>query len=802
MSSASCRVDLHLYSRHSDRSADWALRRLDFPASSSSPRTLYDMLREAGMQFVTLTDHHTIDGCLEIAGLPGVFVSEEVSTCFPEDQCRVHLLLWNITEAQHRSIHELRENIYELQAYLAAQGIAHAVAHPLVSVNEKLTPLHFRKLILLFRHFEGINGLRHQLYSDAARFCLSGLGPEDIERFANETGIAPTHDEPWKKAFVGGSDDHGAIFVARACTETPGAATVGEFLNHVREGRCGAIGRGGTPLALAHTVYSVGFDYARERLSSKSGHTPELLEKIFSRFMEGRNPTEFTLSEKLGFLVNGFATGKIFEIAKVGNSSLWKELAGYFSKPEVKAALAREIEGIAEPERRAFLMTNLIANQLSFRFFSQFVSQLSAGKFLECIQFFSPLIPIGVLLAPYFLAFRMPGRNHLRNFTGELCGDVPDFLRNRKRAWLTDTLEDVNGVATTIRKMVAAGVEQGHDLVVLTSRAAVAINDIPIHNFAPIGEFELPEYELQSLSFPPVLEMIDYLEREGFTEVILSTPGPVGLVGLLAAKVLGLPVVGIYHTDFPQYVRILTDDSLMETLTWNFMHWFYCQMDHVYVNSEDYRKSWIARGISAERLSILPRGLDAELFNPAKREGDFWSARGLREGELAMLYVGRISKEKNLDVLTAALRKKTLKGIPVRPVFVGDGPYRKELGKLLPDAIFTGYLTGLELARAYASADFFAFPSTTDTFGNVVVEAQASGLPTIVTDVGGPRDLVEDGVDGLIIRALDVEAMAGAIRKLAQDAELRAEMGTAGRRKVESRDWSSAFEAFWSSSPE
>jgi glycosyltransferase involved in cell wall biosynthesis len=122
--------------------------------------------------------------------------------------------------------------------------------------------------------------------------------------------------------------------------------------------------------------------------------------------------------------------------------------------------------------------------------------------------------------------------------------------------------------------------------------------------------------------------------------------------------------------------------------------------------------------------------------------------------------------------------------------------------RLLGDAIFTGYLGGEDLATAYASADFFAFPSTTDTFGNVVLEAQASGIPVIVSDVGGPRDLVSHGVDGYVTKGLDAADLAEAIRNLAADPALRAQMGACGRARVETRDWAEAFERFWNESPE
>ena len=802
MNSAKSTADLHIHSRHSTRAADWVLRRLEFPASYSDPLQIYRRLQEIGMQFVTITDHNTMAGCLEIAHLPGVIFGEEVTANFPDDECKIHLLVWGLTETQHREIQAQRENVFDLQRYLAEQSLAHAVAHPLHSPDEKLTPLHFQKLALTFRHFEGINGRYHSRLSSAARHALGSLTPANIEAFVARTGLQPTHAEPWRKVFVGGSDDHGGVYPARAFTETPSVATSTEFLANIREGRCEAAGEGGTPLALAHGTYSTAYRYVKAKFSVRPNDPAAgLIEKAFSRFMEGKDPTEFTLAEKLGFLAQGIATGKIFEMAMAGNTSIWKQLSTYFSRPEVRTALARETAGVAEPERRAFLMANLIAGQLGYHFVTQFIDQLSKGRFIESIQTISPLGIIAAMLSPYVHAFRQPRREWLREMTRGLVGTPSPFLGNQKRAWFTDTLEDVNGVATTIRKMAAAGLAAGYDITVVTCGSRASEPGLSLKNFQPVGEFELPEYELQRLSFPPVLLIMEYLIRENFSELIISTPGPVGLSALYAAKTLGLRAVGIYHTDFPQYVRILTDDSFLETLTWNYMHWFYSQLDIIYVNSQDYRRCWVERGIPEEKLKILPRGLDTKLFNPSRRDEKFWRARGLRDGEAGMLFVGRISKEKNLDTLVASTRRLAEWKTPVRPIFVGEGPYLAEMKRLLPDAIFTGYLRGEELAGAYASADFFVFPSTTDTFGNVVLEAQASGLPVIVCDVGGPRDLVQHGRDGFITRALDAGELAEAIRRLTEDPKLRKRMGGLARSRVETRDWSEAFELFWHASP-
>jgi glycosyltransferase involved in cell wall biosynthesis len=145
----------------------------------------------------------------------------------------------------------------------------------------------------------------------------------------------------------------------------------------------------------------------------------------------------------------------------------------------------------------------------------------------------------------------------------------------------------------------------------------------------------------------------------------------------------------------------------------------------------------------------------------------------------------------------AAYHKVRKQGHTVKLYVVGHGPYSEALAAALPDAVFLGYLTGEALARAYASADIFVFPSTTDTFGNVVIEAQASGLPVIVSDLGGPKELVEDGVSGIVTKAHDTEDFARAINRLAGDAKLRARMGEKARRSVIDRSWPGAFHKFW-----
>ncbi|PYL08068.1 MAG: histidinol-phosphatase [Verrucomicrobia bacterium] len=793
------RCDLHIHSRYSARSEEWLFRRFDFPDSYSDPKQLYEQLLERGMDYVTITDHDTIEGCLQIAHLPRTFISEQVTTYFPQDSCKLHILVWGISEQQHREVQRVRDNVFELQEYLQAAQIAHAVAHPLYNVNGRLEARHLEQLMLLFKHFEGINGLRDALLSDLTQTLLKQQTPEKIDALATRHSLAPTHAEAWKKIFIGGSDDHGGQFAASAFTKTPAADSVEKFLGFVRSGECEPRGRGGTPLILSHGFYNTVACFIQDRFHEKLGPGAALLEKMFSRFMEGRAPTEFTLREKMDFIVQGVLSGKIFEFVKPANVSLWKELSGYFAQPEIKAKLAAQLDGVSEPERRTFLMANMVAEQLAFRFFKKFVQQISSGNMVESMQALSAIAPILVVLTPYIYGFhsQAPSRKWLRAIFKKLTGEIPIALQNRKRAWFTDTLEDVNGVATTILKMTAAGAAAGKELIVVTSRNNAQLSDIPIKNFPPIGEFELPEYELQKLSFPPILQMLDYIQRERFSEIIISTPGPVGLTALLAAKMLNLQTSGIYHTDFPQYIRILTEDSFLESMTWRYMHWFYGQLDTVFVNSEEYRQSWVKRGFDSAKLKIFPRGLDTDLFHPARREPAFFEKFGARNGDVRLLYVGRISREKDLDLLAAAYRRLRKEGLPLQLFMVGHGPYSDVFAKSLPEAFFTGYLKGTELATAYASADIFVFPSTTDTFGNVILEAQACGLPVVVSDSGGPKELVEHTANGLITKSHDVEDFVHAIRALVTDSALRERMGRSARQSVIDRSWPSAFGKFW-----
>jgi glycosyltransferase involved in cell wall biosynthesis len=321
-------------------------------------------------------------------------------------------------------------------------------------------------------------------------------------------------------------------------------------------------------------------------------------------------------------------------------------------------------------------------------------------------------------------------------------------------------------------------------------------------NFPPIGEIAIPDYELQKLSMPPGMQMIRYLEQEGFTEYVISTPGPVGLLAMYAARLFHVPCRAIYHSDFPQHVRHITGDEGLEETTWRFMRWFYGMADVVYSPSNFYREQLIDHGFPPEKMFIFHRGTDLEFFNPKHRDENFYEPWG-GKGRTIFVYTGRVSLEKNLDMLIDAfLADDDLKTKGALAI-VGDGPYLETLKTRYrdPSIIFPGFVNGKALARAYASGDVFVFPSTTDTYGNSVLEAQASGLPALVSDEGGPKEIILPNETGMVLSGYDIPAWTAAMRELLVNSEKRHRMASAARAHTATRDWTTAFREFWDEDP-
>ncbi|MCF8131255.1 MAG: glycosyltransferase family 1 protein, partial [Deltaproteobacteria bacterium] len=365
-------------------------------------------------------------------------------------------------------------------------------------------------------------------------------------------------------------------------------------------------------------------------------------------------------------------------------------------------------------------------------------------------------------------------------------------------AHFTDTYYEINGVASTLQQQVLLAQKTGKNLTVVTCQEKNHPHVEGVRNFKPIGVHSLPEYPEQKLFYPPFLEMLRFCYRKKFTHLHSATPGPIGLAALAIAHILKLPIVGTYLTSLPQYAGYLTDDSAIEEFMWKYMLWYYDQMDFVYVPSKSTGDELTSKGLSPEKIRIFPRGVDSQRFHPSKKDLQFLQ-QYIDVDTFKLLYVGRVSREKELPLLVQVFQKLSQSIHHISLVVAGDGPYLEEMKKALAGTrcCFTGALMGNALDKLYATCDLFVFPSTMDTFGNVVLEAQASQLPVIVTDAGEPQENLIPGKTGIVVPAHDGPALAMAVIDLIRAPERLAQMGRAARRYAEGRSFQSAFEQTW-----
>jgi glycosyltransferase involved in cell wall biosynthesis len=797
------KCDLHVHSKYSDRPSEWFLRRIGTPESFVEPQEVYRNARQMGMDFVTISDHNCIRGALEIAHLPGTFISNEVTTYFPENGGKVHILVTGIHEEQFRMIQELRANIYRLQEYLMGEDIICSVAHMLFRVNGRLTVDQVERLLLLFPRFELINGSRDRRAADLLNAVISNLTPEMMADMAQRQGIAPYGPQPWKKFLTAGSDDHSGAYTATAFTQTPLASGVDEYLSFLRRGEHEPGGECGGSVLMGHAFYHIAYSYYQDRfVRGNQGDKPTLVGQLFDRLLKRPTVQDSGSGSKggSGWSLKGLATRFIVsrQLSKLSDSE--RQLVTDFGRLFADATAEQTAQPLMD-DRRTFRIACHISQTLAYNFLSRFIEFARKGKLMESLQTVASLAPVGLSMAPYLAAFSTQHKDE--GFHKAIAAHFPAAAHLRRasdnKAWITDTFTEVNGVSRTIQVLAHTARRAGRKLVVLTCLDKPPETKVDLKNFQPVGTFPMPEYESQTLAFPPFLEIFEYIERQRFNELIISTPGPMGVTGLAAARLLGLRTTGIYHTDFVQYVRHLTQDDDLADLTWQYLRWFYDQCTTILVPTETYRRQLIDNGFEPSKLGVMARGVDTQLFHPAKAEPAFFDHFG-SANRFRFLYVGRISKEKNVDALIDAFDEIVRRGYKASLVFVGDGPHRQALAARCQDrpVAFTGMMEGEELARAYASGDCMVFPSTTDTFGNVVLEAHASGLPVIVTDQGGPAEIVRRHGAGIIVNLSQPHALADAMEKIMLDADLRSDLRERGLRSAGESKWETVLDEFWS----
>ncbi len=353
---------------------------------------------------------------------------------------------------------------------------------------------------------------------------------------------------------------------------------------------------------------------------------------------------------------------------------------------------------------------------------------------------------------------------------------------------------EVNGVANTLGRLCQGLRERGHRLQLVRPRQAddTAPND---DQLLLTRGWPLPGYAGLQWGQSSLHKLLRRWQRNRPDVLYIATEGPLGLSALRAARRLGIPVVSGFHTNFQQYSDHYGFGLLTRLLT-GYLRWFHNRSRLTLVPSPSQRLELQRRGF--ERLELLARGVDGQLFHPARRSAALRAEWGLGEDEIAVLHVGRLAAEKNLQLLTRAFRQ--LQGdLPqqrLRLVLVGDGPLRTQLQAELPEALFCGVQRGEALAAHYASGDLFLFPSLSETFGNVVLEALASGLAVVAFDQAAAAQHIRHGHNGALATPGDEAAFIESARWLLEDPESLRRVRLNARQHAGKQGWPAIVERF------
>jgi glycosyltransferase involved in cell wall biosynthesis/predicted metal-dependent phosphoesterase TrpH len=727
------RADLHCHSTASELSRLGVQRSLGLPECATPPDEVYELAKRRGMDFVTITDHDTIDGVMELAARPDVFVSEELTAWFRGEQQAVHVLCYGIAPADHEWLQRHASDVEACADYLHGNGIACALAHPFYAVAAPLTARHRRRLAQLFPVWETRNGSRAKELNLPAAIYIETHGG---------TG-------------VGGSDDHAGIDIGRTFTETPAAASPAEFLAHLGAGDAAGRGAQGSAAKWAHSAMALAVRALGRGDGGAAPHPGAVLEMALRVMREGE-VRQGVAAADLGpddarSLLRAWLDSLSLNLDERGLLA-WMQSDDFSHTDLFRRARRVHERRLREAVGRAVAIAH------------------SHGDYgVAALDLFQACVPA----IPYAPATAFLGREK-----GKLARVDAE---PRRVAIVADGIGGMHGVTHTLDEIRERGVP-GFEVEVIGTDADVD------RRLPAVAEVDIPFYAGLRIGVPSLPAAVEALADGRYDAVHVTAPGPTGIAATVIARGMEIPVVASYHTELGVYAGLRSGDARLREKVDAALAAFYGAATTVLSPSASADDSVRALGVPPERIGRWDRGVDLSRFSPNRRR------TGAFPGRLAVLYAGRLTKEKGVDLLAEAFLTARADDPRLHLVLAGGGPEEDALRERLGDsATFLGWLEGDELAWAYASADMFCFASRTDTFGQVVLEAQASGLPVVAVDEGGPATLIEHTRSGLLC-APDPRSLADALVTLGASPVLRDRLAQGGLAAVAGRSWEASLD--------
>ena len=825
------KIDLHCHDKNSDVPDELWGRILGLPETWLKTKKLVKCLKQNGCDVVTITNHNNALSCWELEDKgEDVLTAAEFTCHFPEYQLFVHVLAYGFNRKQETELNSKRENIYRFLKYAAKCDIPVILPHPLYfyTRNDRIDQTLFEKLAVMFQRFEVVNGQRDQWQSVLTLKWVKSLSADKIRQYGRMHELDPADfgvDPERPKILSGGSDDHMGIFAGQSGSylyvpnlkqrlKTDKASTLA--LEAIREGHIAPFGY----VAENQKLNIALLDY----FSQVATHIkdPGLLRILFHRGEVSDKMACFLISNLLLEMQKHKNTQKFFDFihdalqGKKPNKLLkWKIKKDYRfcinqleriadSKhqstevfiqtvneaiPELFAELSRlVIKRLKKSsgDLQGYKLKSISTEELTRKF--EVPSQLTELIFgtkkstpsISCYDFSTlldklsfPVLVSVILLGTTLASTRLLYQN--RRFLNEFADNIGASHHPRRALYLTDTLLDKNGVSSSLSGKLKH-IQQNDlpiDFLICHTEAESAPH---LHVTRPLTSFSVADFGEQEIRIPDVMEIARIFYAGGYDRIVCSTEGPMAFVALFIKHMFNVPAYFFMHTDWLDFIHNTTDLNQHEIdRLRRILRFFYQQFAGVFVLNTDHREWLTGHHMQLEHDRVM---LTAHHRQPRDSSIQAVAKKSLftdaDESTPVMLFASRISKEKGVFELPEIYRR-VRQSIPnVRMVIAGSGPALSELKKRFPEALYLGWVDKKRLAELYAGLDIKVFPSRFDTFGNVILEAFAYGMPVISYNCKGPKDLIQHGKSGFL--AEDIQHMARLLVDFFSDYDMRSSM--------------------------
>lgn len=802
------KIDLHCHDYNSDVPDEILGRILNIPETWLPTEDLVSSLNQQNCDVITITNHNNARSCFALQKQGRDVLTGAEFTChIAEFHTSIHVLTFGFNEDQEIILNKKRGNLYQFLEYTNAQNIPTIWAHPLYYYSKKGTPPieFFQKMSLVFERFEVINGQRDSWQNMLSLHWIKNLNEEKIREFSKKFHINLEQycRNPFKKSIAGGSDSHMGIFAGLTGTNLI-IENLGEklktqsksqiALNALRNGDMSPFGapNENEKMTAAFLDYfcQIGMHMQDPGLIRIILHKGSANEKLLgflitNSFMELRKHKKTISFLKIfhecfqGIVPN--AAKKIFVIKDYKNIfDLARNIAltrknNPTNLPEV---FQDSIEKIFQDLNDVFFR-RLVKKQFHEKFFTYDWPEENISKIIESLELPStlrsytnpkkknhkkgnidltkildglsfPMLASTVLYSAAFTSTKVlyNNRSLLKTFA-----EHEGILKHPQRMlWLTDTFGDKNGVSVSLRHMLEQIKKKNLPIDLLISSDRIEPEDHLIV-VKPFYKFTLPFYHNQEIRIPNILTIHELFRKGEFDRIMCSTEGIMGLITLILKSSYSVPAYFFVHTDWITFIKKTLDPDIhMLNRIRRILRVFYRQFDKIFVLNKE-QKLWFKSkeiGIDADKVFQTAHWSDS-MFKPVQNHPT--EIFGTNPGDKIILYAGRISHEKGIEDLESVY-KRVKSSIPeVRLVIAGSGPAEGYIREKIPEAILLGWVDYAKLPEVYSAADLLILPSRFDTFGRVIIEAMACGLPVISYSSKGPKDIIQNEKTGLLVNS-------------------------------------------------